>query len=72
MPRSALLKPTDARPARLPDAASAHALREQRFTPAKLAVLVDVAAQAGLDPAAVLAGTGLAPADVADPFTLTS
>ncbi|EPZ84657.1 transcription regulator AraC N-terminal arabinose-binding domain protein [Burkholderia cenocepacia K56-2Valvano] len=69
MPRSALLKPTDAR---LPDAASAHALREQRFTPAKLAVLVDVAAQAGLDPAAVLAGTGLAPADVADPFTLTS
>ncbi|MBR8094324.1 AraC family transcriptional regulator [Burkholderia cenocepacia] len=75
MPRSALLKPTDARPgrpARLPDAASAHALREQRFTPAKLAVLVDVAAQAGLDPATVLAGTGLTLADVADPFALTS
>ncbi|MCA8427288.1 AraC family transcriptional regulator [Burkholderia seminalis] len=72
MPRSALLNPTAARAARLPDAAPAHALREQRFTPAKLAVLLDVAAQAGLDPAAMLDGTGLTPADVADPFTLTS
>ncbi|AKM04707.1 MULTISPECIES: AraC family transcriptional regulator [Burkholderia cepacia complex] len=72
MPRSALLTPTAARAARLPDAAPAHALREQRFSPAKLAVLIDVAAQAGLDPATVLDGTGLTPADVADPFTLTS
>ncbi|QVN23310.1 AraC family transcriptional regulator [Burkholderia pyrrocinia] len=72
MPRSALLTPTAARAARLPDATPTHALREQRFSPAKLAVLVDVAAQAGLDPATVLDGTGLTPAAVADPFTLTS
>lgn len=72
MPRSALLNPTAARADRLPDATPTHALREQRFSPAKLAVLVDVAAQAGLDAATVLDGTGLTPAAVADPFTLTS
>ncbi|MBW4953706.1 AraC family transcriptional regulator ligand-binding domain-containing protein, partial [Klebsiella pneumoniae] len=72
MPRSALLNPTTARAARLPDVEPTHTLRQQRFTPAKLAVLLDVAAQAGLDPAAVLDGTGLTPAAVADPFTLTS
>ena len=71
MPRSALLTPTTARAGRLPDVEPTHALRQQRFTPAKLAVLLDVAAQAGLDPA-VLDGTGLTPAAVADPFTLTS
>ena len=37
MPRSALSKPPHAQPTGLPDAAAAHALREQRFTPAKLA-----------------------------------
>ncbi|MGU3781693.1 AraC family transcriptional regulator [Burkholderia metallica] len=72
MPRSAPLNPPPVRAARLPDIETTHALREQRFTPAKLAVLLDVAAQAGLDPAAVLDGTGLTPAAVADPFTLTS
>ncbi|MFJ1214727.1 AraC family transcriptional regulator [Burkholderia pyrrocinia] len=72
MPRSALLNPTAARADRLPDATPTHALREQRFSPAKLAVLVDVAAQVGLDAATVLDGTGLTPAAVADPFTLTS
>ncbi|MGT0194459.1 AraC family transcriptional regulator [Burkholderia pyrrocinia] len=72
MPRSALLNPTAARADRLPDAPPAHALREKRFSPAKLAALVAVAAEAGLDPATVLDGTGLDPAAVADPFTLTS
>ncbi|AWV04858.1 AraC family transcriptional regulator [Burkholderia sp. JP2-270] len=72
MPHSALLNPAAARADRLPDAPPAHALREKRFSPAKLAVLVAVAAQAGLDPATVLDGTGLDPAAVADPFTLTS
>jgi len=72
MPRSVPLNPTTARAARLPDLEPAHALRQQRFTPAKLAVMLDVAAQAGIDPVAVLDGTGLTPAAVADPFTLTS
>ncbi|KAB0662655.1 AraC family transcriptional regulator [Burkholderia diffusa] len=72
MPRSALLTPTAAGAAPLPDAPLAHALREKRFSPAKLAVLVGVAQELGLDPTAVLDGTGLSPDAVTDPFTLTS
>ncbi|MCR6476128.1 AraC family transcriptional regulator [Variovorax sp. ZS18.2.2] len=44
----------------------------KRFTPSKLAVLLDVALEAGLDPAAVLAGTELDVAATGNPFTLTS
>lgn len=72
MPRSALLTPTALGAAPLPDAPLAHALREKRFSPAKLAVLVGVAGELGLDPADVLDGTGLSPDAVTDPFTLTS
>ncbi|MFL6670833.1 MAG: AraC family transcriptional regulator, partial [Burkholderia ambifaria] len=72
MPRNALLKPMASGPASLPDAPPAHVSREKRFSPAKLAVLVGVARELGLDPAAVLDGTGLSPDAVTDPFTLTS
>ncbi|AOJ76967.1 AraC family transcriptional regulator [Burkholderia ubonensis] len=72
MPRTAHLTPTAARAAALPETLPAHALRDKRFSPAKLAVLVDVARELGLDSSAVLAGTGLSPEAVADPFTLTS
>ncbi|KWF63699.1 AraC family transcriptional regulator [Burkholderia pseudomultivorans] len=68
MSRSALPNPTAAHP----DGPPVHALRDRRYSPVKLAVLVEVAAHAGLEPAAVLDGTGLDPAAVADPFTLTS
>jgi AraC-like DNA-binding protein len=54
------------------DASSAIALREKRFSPSKLAILVDVASQAGLEVNAVLAGTDLDVNAIADPFTLTS
>lgn len=53
-------------------ASSAVVLREKRFSPSKLAVLIEVASQAGLDAGAVLAGTGLDVESIADPFTLTS
>jgi AraC-like DNA-binding protein len=47
-------------------------LTAQRFTPSKLSVLLRVALEAGLDPAVVLAGTGLDVAATGDPFVLTS
>jgi len=72
MPRSTPLNPTAAGAAPLPDTPLAPASREKRFSPAKLAVLVGVTQELGLDPAAVLDGTGLSPDAVADPFTLTS
>ena len=53
-------------------ASSAIVLREKRFSPSKLAVLIEVASQAGLAPSAVLAGTGLDVEAIANPFTLTS
>ncbi|MFT3815397.1 MAG: AraC family transcriptional regulator [Acidovorax sp.] len=48
------------------------ALHEKRFSPVKLAVLIEVAAQAGLEAAAVLEGVGLDARAIADPFVLTS
>ncbi|WP_126282388.1 AraC family transcriptional regulator [Burkholderia stagnalis] len=74
MLRNARSTPTDTREHgdRLPDAALSVSLREKRFSPAKLAVLLDVASKAGLAACAVLAGTDLDAAAVADPFTLTS
>ncbi len=47
-------------------------LRQQRFSPSKLAVLVGVLAEAGVPADVVLAGTGLDAAAIADPFALTS
>ncbi|RQS57026.1 AraC family transcriptional regulator [Burkholderia sp. Bp8963] len=82
MPHDALLKPKQTRPPgdRLPSAtppaiqpaAPPAVLREKRFSPSKLAVLLAVASDLGIDPDAVLEGTGLDTAAVADPFTLTS
>ncbi|MCA8276251.1 AraC family transcriptional regulator [Burkholderia sp. AU30280] len=74
MLRDAPLKPAKTRPPgdRSPDAALPAMLREKCFSPSKLAVLLQVASDLGLDAAAVLAGTDLDPAAVADPFTLTS
>ncbi len=48
------------------------AFREPRFSPSKLAALVEVGVELGLDAHALLRGTGLTPESVADPFTLTS
>ncbi|NTY38450.1 MULTISPECIES: AraC family transcriptional regulator [Burkholderia cepacia complex] len=74
MPRDALMKPTGTQPPgdRLPDATLSALLREKRFSPSKVAVLLQVASDLGLDAGSVLAETGLDPAAVADPFTLTS
>ncbi|QQX86598.1 AraC family transcriptional regulator [Cupriavidus necator] len=57
---------------RLAHASAAIGLQERRFTPAKLAALLAVTSEAGLDSRAVLAGTNLDLAAIADPFTLTS
>ncbi|WER47489.1 AraC family transcriptional regulator [Cupriavidus sp. WKF15] len=57
---------------RLADAYAAIDSRERRFSPAKLAALVAVTAEAGLNAEAVLAGTNLDRAALAAPFTLTS
>lgn len=72
MTRSTLPNPPAARAAAVPDAPSMHALHDRRYSPTKLAVLVDVASALGVDAAVVLDGTGLDAAAVADPFTLTS
>ncbi|WP_296651191.1 AraC family transcriptional regulator [Paraburkholderia sp.] len=47
-------------------------LGEKRFSPSKLVALIEVTSGAGLDPHDVLCGTGLDPAAIANPFTLTS
>nr|WP_257860541.1 AraC family transcriptional regulator [Variovorax sp. ZS18.2.2] len=47
-------------------------LTAKRFAPSKLAVLLDTALEIGLDPASVLAETGLDAEAVRNPFTLTS
>lgn len=57
---------------RLAGASSAIDSRERRFSPAKLAALIEVTSEAGLEPEAILAGTSLDPAAIAAPFTLTS
>jgi len=57
---------------RLAHASAAIDLQERRFSPAKLAALLTVSSEAGLEPASVLAGTGLDVAAIANPFTLTS
>jgi AraC-like DNA-binding protein len=51
---------------------SAIVLREKRFSPSKLAALIDVTSRAGLDAGSVLAGTDLDLDAIANPFTLTS
>ena len=56
----------------LADVASGISLRQQRFSPSKLAVLVEVLAEAGVPADVVLAGTGLDAAAIANPFALTS
>lgn len=48
------------------------AMNEKRFSPSKLAVLIDVLAAAGVPPEVALQGTGLDAAAIANPFTLTS
>lgn len=57
---------------RSPDAVSPISMTEKRFPPTKLAVLVDVLAEAGVPPDTVLANTGLDSTAIANPFTLTS
>lgn len=52
--------------------ADATLLHPKLFAPYKIAVLVDAAAEHGIDPSMVLAGTGLKPALVHDPHTRTS
>lgn len=47
-------------------------LAEKRFSPVKLAILLDVVARDGIDPHEVLRGTDITPEDIADPFTKTS
>lgn len=61
--------PSDGRSA---GTSSAIVIAEKRFSPFKLAALLDAASEAGLAADAVLAGTGLDAAAIADPFTLTS
>ncbi|AIO72909.1 helix-turn-helix domain protein [Burkholderia multivorans] len=56
----------------MPDAAQVAMLSEKRFSPSKLAVLIEVASELGIDTHAVLAGTGLDLEAIANPFTLTS
>lgn len=74
MQRSA---PAEAAPARQtvdPHAGSSSAigLGEKRFSPSKLAVLIDVLSEEGLSADMTLAGTGLDAATISNPFTLTS
>lgn len=47
-------------------------LAEKRFSPIKLAIMLDVIATVGIDPLKVLTGTDINPQDIADPFTQTS
>ena len=54
------------------DASSTISMKEKRFSPSKLGVLVNVLAEAGVSPEVTLAGTGLDAAAIANPFTLTS
>lgn len=45
---------------------------DRRFPPSKLSVLLGVMTELGADPQEVLAGTGLLPESVSNPFTMTS
>ena len=45
---------------------------DRRFPPSKLSVLLGVMTELGADPHEVLAGTGLLPESVSNPFTMTS
>ncbi|MBN3786684.1 AraC family transcriptional regulator [Burkholderia sp. Ac-20353] len=74
MQHNALSKPAKTQRCRDRSADPAHpaTLSEKRFSPSKLAALIDVASESGLDLTAVLAGTGLDPDTIANPFTLTS
>ncbi|WP_323123642.1 AraC family transcriptional regulator [Burkholderia alba] len=56
----------------LADLANPAVLSQRRFSPSKLAILVEVASESGLDMDAVLAGTGLDLDAIANPFILTS
>lgn len=63
-----------ARPVAIPMAAAfpTLSLGEKRFSPSKIAVLLEVMSELGVAPDLVLAQTGLDAAAVANPFTLTS
>lgn len=54
------------------DAPSSVSMKERRFSPSKLAVLVEVLGEAGVPPEVALADTGLDAAAIANPFALTS
>ncbi|WP_310564373.1 AraC family transcriptional regulator [Hydrogenophaga sp.] len=54
------------------DAVAAISLAEKRFSPSKIAMLLEVASEFGARPESVLAQTGLDAVAVANPFTLTS
>ena len=54
------------------DSLAPFTMNEKRFSPSKLAVLIDVLAEAGVAPELALAGTGLDADALANPFTLTS
>jgi len=56
----------------LAEAISAVSLKQKRFSPSKLAVVVDVLAESGVPADVVLAGTGLDAAAIANPFAMTS
>ncbi len=53
-------------------AASSIGMKEKRFSPSKLVVLIDVLAEAGVPPEVALADTGLDAVAIANQFTLTS
>src|SRR6218665_358042 len=54
------------------DASMVATAGDRRFPPSKLATLLGVRMDAGVDPVAGLDGTGLSRQDVENPFTLTS
>ncbi|MEX3985473.1 AraC family transcriptional regulator [Paraburkholderia sp. EG287A] len=74
MQRKATLKPAATRftAARPPAATQPATLSAKRFSPSKLAALIEAASKLGLDASGILAGTGLDSQAIADPFTLTS
>lgn len=57
---------------RTTDAMPTVSMGEKRFSPSKIAVLMEVLSELGVPPEVVLAQTGLDAAAVANPFTLTS
>ncbi|RZH00446.1 AraC family transcriptional regulator [Acinetobacter pittii] len=54
------------------DTLSSINLAEKRFSPAKLAVMLEITSRAGIDSYKILEGTDINPLDIADPFIQTS